>query len=250
MKRLNKYSIAVFSIALLVACGGGGGDIVVNADPQGLWKGTNSSSQATVNIAVLENGDSWGIYSDGENILGALYGNATTTGNKILANGKAIDFESTPNSLDVNLTGTVVAKSTMSLAGVGVSIPLMYQPSYETVATTNDISGTWSFDARLVRSGNVNLPPTQNITIDDTGAFSVGNSFCLISGNVTPRPGGKNIYSLTMSVSGFAVCDVPSSMSGIVFIDKSVTPNKFFSLALSPSEDDAVFAMGKKEADN
>lgn len=253
MKSFYKYSVSILSIAFLFACGGGGGgggNVVVNVDPQGLWKGTNSSSQATVNIAVLDNGEAWGIFSEGASLLGAIYGNATTNGNNISASGKAINFE-TLSSSSVNLTGTVAAKSTMTLATLGVSIPLVYQPSYETAATANAISGTWSFDARLVRSGNVNTPPTETITIDDAGAFSVGNSFCQISGSVTPQSGGKNIYSLTMSVTGLLdVCDVPSSMSGIVYIDTSVTPNKFFSLALSPNKDNAVFAIGQKEVVN
>lgn len=248
MKRLYKYSLISLVITLFVACGGGGagGALVVDVDPQGLWKGTNSFSNSTVNVAVLENGQAWGIYSEGASILGAIYGTASTDGNRVTASGKTIDFVGNQSSLNMTLSGIVTAKSAMTLSAVGVTVPLTYQEFYDEAASLSAISGTWSFDHRLIRSGIVDTTLISSITIDNSGAFTAGVApFCVFSGNVTPKDGGKNIYILTTSIVG-TLCPGLSSMSGIVFIDKSVTPNKFFSLALSIDNADGIFAVGTK----
>ena len=70
------YSVPLLITALLAACGGGGGSgtaAAVNVDPQGYWTGTSAAGYS-VNTAVLDNGEVWGIYSSGSTIYGALYG--------------------------------------------------------------------------------------------------------------------------------------------------------------------------------
>lgn len=245
MKNTIKYTLAASAVALLAACGGGGGSSSIspttNADPQGLWSGTASTGY-TVNTAVLDSGETWGVYSSGSTIFGALYGTTTTNGNTVTTVGTDFNFLTNSTSSG-NLTGPVVAKSTMSLTGSGVSVPLTYQATYDTAATSAAFAGTWSF---IGRSGSYTLVPG-SITINSSGAFTLSQTGCTTTGSVVPRTGGKNVYNLTLSGSGVNCVAGQSTMSGVAYIDTSVTPNKFLSLALIPSKTDGVVVIGTKQ---
>jgi hypothetical protein len=252
MKNTFKLTFAGCIVALIAACGGGGDpqgsgtgpastSPNVNADPQGFWSGPASTGY-TVNTAVLENGETWGVYSSGSTIYGALYGTTTTNGNTATISGTDFNFL-TNSSSSGNLTGSIVAKSTMSLSGSGVTVPLTYQTSYDTAATAAAVTGTWSF---IGRSGLYTLVPG-SITINGSGAFTLSQVGCVTTGSIVPRSGGKNIYNLSLSATGVNCVAGQSTMSGIVYLDRTVTPNKFLSLALTPSKNDGVVVIGTKQ---
>jgi hypothetical protein len=249
MKNIIKLTLAASTVALLVACGGGGGNSTpvsstgpaTSVDPQGFWTGPASTGY-TVSTTVLENGETWGIYSSGSTIYGALYGTTTTNGNTATISGTDFNFL-TNSSSSGNLTGPIVAKSTMSLTGSGVTVPLTYGTSYDTAATAQAITGTWSF---IGRSGLYTLVPG-SITINSSGAFTLSQIGCVTTGSIVPRSGGKNIYNVSLSATGVNCVAGQSTMSGIVYLDRTVTPNKFLSLALTPSKNDGVVVIGTKQ---
>jgi len=241
MKNMIKKLLIVTTIGFLTACGGGG-ENVANADPQGFWTGPASSGY-TVNAAVLESGETWGVYSSGSTIYGALYGTTTTSGNTVSIRGTDFNFLTNSSSTG-NLTGPITAKSSMSLSGSGATVPLTYQSSYDTPATAEEVTGTWSF---IGRSGLYTLEPS-TITINNAGAFTLSQTGCVTTGSVIPRPGGKNVYNLTLSAIGVNCVAGQSVMSGVVYLDTTVTPNKFLSLALTPSKTDGLVVIGTKQA--
>jgi hypothetical protein len=223
----------------LTACGGGGGggSSTVNADAQGYWSGPASTGY-TVNAVVLETGETWGIYSSGSIIYGALYGTATTNGNNVSITGADFNFITNASTQGV-LSGPITAKTSMSLNSTnGVSVPLTYSSTYDTAAT-----GTWAF---IGRSGLYSLAPG-SITINGSGAFTLNQTNCTTVGTLVPRSGGKNVYNLNLTASGSSCVAGQSSMAGVAFIDTSVTPNKFVSLALTPNKNDGVVVIGTKQ---
>jgi hypothetical protein len=244
LKMITKIKLltATAVLSLLSACGGGGGggSSTPSVDAQGFWAG-QASTGYTVSTAILENGEAWGIYSSGSTIYGALYGTAAVNGNSISIQGTDFNFL-TNSSTTGNLTGTVVSKSSMSLTGNNVSVPVTYQTAYDTPATAAAITGTWAFTGR---SGSYSLIPG-SITIDSAGRFVLNQTNCVTSGSVVPRSNGKNIYNLTLSASGVGCAAGQTTMSGIVYLDATVTPNKFLSLALTPSKNDGVIVIGTK----
>jgi hypothetical protein len=237
MKIKKKFAISA-SLLMLVGCGGGS---ATNVDPQGYWVGPSSTGY-TVSAAILENGESWGIYSSGSTIYGALYGSTSTDGSSITVAGS--DFNFVSNSVASNtLTGTVAAKSSISaVSQIGTTVSLSYLPEYETAATSSAIVGTWNF---IGRSRSYSLIPG-TIVVDGAGSFTLNQTNCVTSGSVVPRSGGKNIYNLTLSSTGSGCVAGQSSMSGIAILDTSVTPNKFLSLALTPSKGDGVIVIGTR----
>lgn len=238
-----KLSALVISLAL-TACGGGGGgeSSTVNADAQGYWSGPASTGY-TVNAVVLETGETWGIYSSGSTIYGALYGTATTNGNNVSISGTDFNFvtnASTPGTL----TGPITARTSMSLTSTnGTTVPLTYSSTYDTAATAAAATGTWTF---IGRSRSYSLVPG-SITINGSGAFTLNQTNCTTVGTLVPRSGGKNVYNLNLTATGSSCAVGQSSMVGVAYIDTTITPNKFVSLALTPNKDDGVIVIGTKQ---
>lgn len=241
--KISQPIAGVFLAALLSACGGGGGGgaTTTNADPQGYWSGPTSTGY-TANLAVLENGEIWGVYSSGSVIYVALYGTSSVSGNNIAATGTDFNFV-TNTATPGTVTGTFTPKSSLSLKNANASLALVFQPSYDTPATSAAITGTWSFTGR---SGSYTLMPG-TITVNSAGNFTLNQSTCTTSGSIVPRLGGKNIYNVNLTASGSGCAVGQSSMSGIVYLDATVTPNKFLSLALTPNKNDGVIVIGTKQ---
>ncbi len=244
MKNILRSVLAATSLSILAACGGGDGDdggLVNNVDPQGIWTG-QASTGYTVSTVVLETGETWGIYTSGSTIYGALYGSAAVNGSSISINATAFNFLKNSSSSG-NVSGTVVSKSSMLLTDSGVTLPLTYKTEYDTPATAAAAMGTWSFEGR---SGLYTLIP-DSITIDGAGRFVLNQTDCVTTGSIVPRPGGKNIYNFSLSSSGIGCAVGQSTLSGITYLDTSVIPNKLLALALTSDKSDGLIVLGTKQ---
>lgn len=242
--KLIKTIAAVGALALMTACGGGGGgggSAVANADPQGFWTGLSPAGY-NVSAVVLDTGETWGIYSSGSTVYGALYGTATTSGNTASITGTDFNFL-TNSSSQGTLTGPIVAKSTMSLTGTSGTVPLTYGTSYDTAATSAGVTGTWSY---VGRSGGYTLIPA-NITINSSGVFTLSQTNCATSGSIVPRAGGKNVYNITLTSVGSGCAAGQSTLTGVTYLDTTVTPNKFLALALTSNKADGLIVIGTKQ---
>lgn len=241
MNNIFKLTLAASAVALLAACGGGGGGSTASVDPQGIWSGPASTGY-TVNTVILETGEAWGFYTSGSTIYGALYGSAAVNGSSISINGTDFNFLTNSSSAG-NLSGNVVAKTSMSLSGSGVTVPLTYQSTYDTAATASGPIGTWSF---IGRSSAYSLIPGQ-ITIDGSGNFVLNQTNCLTTGSIVPRAGGKNIYNVNLSAVGIGCAAGQSTLSGVAFLNTAVIPNQFYSLALNSNKSDGLIVIGTKQ---
>lgn len=237
--------LTTLATSLLIACGGGGGGSGggTNADLQGFWTGPSSSGY-TISAVILDTGETWGIYSSGSTVYGALYGTSTTSGNTATISGTDFNFI-TNSGARGTMTGPITAKSSMSLTSSGgtVTASLTYSSSYETAATASGVTGTWSY---IGRSRGYTLIPA-NITIDATGNFTLSQTTCATSGSIVPRPGGKNVYNITLTTSGGGCAAGQSTLTGVTYLDTTVTPNKFFALALTSGKDDGLIVIGTKQ---
>ena len=164
---------------------------------------------------------------------------------------------SEPRSVD--LTGSYVAKSTISITDPD-ALTLAYQTTYDTAATLAAISGEWEFDGTyslpyyiIDNTSPLNgfvpstaLTPT-NVTIESNGAFTLTEeSGCVIAGVLTPRPGGKNVYNLALTTTGPTCMPSRNIMSGIAYIDTSVSPNQFNLIAVTSSKSDSLYLIATK----
>ena len=244
MKKKLKIGLFSLSAALLTACGGGGsgsGSTPVNT-AEGLWQGP-STTGATVTVAVLENGESWGGATVGNTLVSALAGNASGNGTSFSASGSEFYFAS--NTVGTStLSGTVTQKQRIQAnSSAGGSVNLAYNSYYDQAVTAADIAGSYTLSGR---SASYSIP-AMTFTISPTGSFTIVQTGCTTTGTATPRASGKAIVNVTATGTGSS-CALSSgvSMSGIAVLDKSVTPNALFFIALNSAKTDGLVLLGRK----
>lgn len=246
MRFFSRFAFAALPF-FLAACGGGGGGgaptiSTTAAGVEGFWSGPASTGY-TVDAVILENGQTWGIYSAGSTIYGALYGYTTVTGSSLSISGT--DFNFLDNSLSQGvLSGSYAARTSINAtSNLGPSVALSYDNAYDQPASQASLAGTYGFRGR---SGLYTLVPG-NVTINSSGAFSLLQTGCSTAGSITPRPNGKNVFNVTLSSAGPNCAAGYGSLAGVGYLDTSVVPNRFLILALKPDQSDGLIVLGTRQ---
>lgn len=230
----------------LAACGGGGGGGAPASSAavgvEGFWSGP-ASTGITVSAVILETGETWGIYSSGSDIYGALYGTSSVTGSTLAISGN--DYSFVNNAITQGrLTGSYTAKSSINAtAADNTSVALTYDSDYDTPASLSSLAGSYSFTGR---SGAYSLVPG-NVTIDANGAFTLAQTACAISGTMTPRPNGKSVFNVVLTSAGLNCAASIASLAGVAFVDTSATPRQLRLLALNADRTDGLIVLGTKQ---
>lgn len=242
--------------ALLTACGGGDSGStpspapaptpapVIAATAEGFWEGSASTGVA-VALAVLETGETWGVYtSTNGTIVGALFGNTTSSGTTLTGSGQ--DFNIPTRSVSSsNYSGTFAAKNTINVTtSPGTTFSGTYRPAYDLPVSLTTASGTF---AGTGVSGNSAVQPI-GIAISPSGIITVpGTQGCSASGSATPRASGKNILNVIVKFSG-ANCALGdgASTTGIAYYD--TIAQRLLVLALNASKSDGFIYIGQKQA--
>ncbi len=240
---LKKSLCSVFVGVLLAACGGGGSDggsTSVNT-AEGYWSGPASSGY-NVSLAVLENGEAWGIYSSGSTIYGALNGTANGSGTAFTGSGKDFNFVSGTVSAG-SFTGTVAQKSRIAAtANTGGTVSLTYQSDYDKPASLANLAGTYSGSGRTGR-----YTFSGSIPISSTGSFTAVDGACTTTGALTPRSSGKNIFNFTATFVGTCALASGTTVSGVAYLDTTATPYRVLALGLNSDKSDGVVILGTKQ---
>lgn len=235
--------------ALLVGCGGSDDDLQTTPDPgptpantaEGFWLGS-ASTGTTVAFAVLENGDTWGVYTTpGGSILGALVGSTASSGGNLSGSGKEFDLYYRTVTPDT-YSGTYVAGERISATlSNGTSFTGSYVPSYDEPASLTELAGTY-FGAVATGSGEGYAP----ISISSSGAVSIPEDRgCRSSGTAKPRSSGKNIFDVSITFNGSScVLGNGATVRGIAFYD--ATNRSLISLAVNNSQTDGLIFYGQK----
>ncbi len=212
---------------------------------EGYWSGT-SSSGTTIHLAVLENGESWGIYTStqGSFVSGALQGQTQTNGAELTGSGRTYSFTTEGFS-----TGTLKAQvrsktSLVTNSLAGFSATLAYNAGYDASATLSDLAGRYLIFGRSSRE--VIIP--SHVDINAQGEFSNLENGCTRVGSLTPRDSGKNIFNMTVTFSGTCTSFASGTrLQGIAFLDKSVVPHRLRSLSLNGDKSDGAVIIGTKQ---
>jgi len=239
-----KNLLAVSVVAVLSACGGGGGDSAVAPvanTAEGLWTGPASTGY-TVNLAVLENGESWGVYTSGTTIYGAL--NGTANGTNTTFTGTGNDFNFVTNSVTTGtFTGTVVQKSSINAStNTGSTVSLTYNTDYDTPASLAKLAGSYSYTGR---SGTYILA-NDTLVISATGSFTQSALGCTTTGSLAPRASGKNIFNFTANFVGTCVFPTGTTVTGVAYLNTKSSPYTILALGLNAGKSDGLVLLGNK----
>lgn len=213
--------------ALSAGCGGGGSSAPTPPPPpppsgtpitEGAYSGTVTGGTANAfEMLVLEGGEIWALYgidsATGFNVGGFVQGtiNANTTSLSFTSTG-ARDFGTNPSSA-ATVSGSYTSAPTISgslTTAVG-TVQFSGGPiagstyNYSATPSLSAISGTWN----VFSSGGGSAA----LTIQASGAYSADDGTgCIISGNLTPRPSGKNVFNVTTTYG--ANCGSQSGATG------------------------------------
>ena len=243
MKKLLMVCVAM----VLTACGGGGSGGSAPAAPQplvtaeGIWVGKNSNG-VDLSFAVLENGETWGLAAQNGIVFGAIYGTTASSGTTLTGSGKNFDIASR-SVAPITYSGTFVAKSSINVANSnGTTFPGSYNTAYDEPASLAAVAGTFMGQG-VSGSSSVQSTP---VTISPSGAISSpGSMGCSSSGNVSPRPSGKNIFDITVTFTGTS-CALGNGTvtTGIAFYN--TTTQRVLVVALNPAKTDGFIYIGQK----
>lgn len=242
MKRFTALAAA----AVLTACGGGGSDGTSTTTPtpvavtaEGFWSG-NASTGPQVQLAILENGETWGFYTVQGALAGALYGNTTSNGTTV--SGSGLDFYGgtiNPGSY----SGTFSAKNSINLSlSSGTSRATFagkYSTAYDQPALLTNLAGTYTGYGLTGKTSSQAV----TVTIGSNGGISAGNTSCSASGTATPRASGKNIFDIKMTFTGTS-CALGNGAvtNGMAYYDTST--KQVVVLALNSSKTDGFIYAG------
>ena len=181
---------------------------------EGLYTGTITGSPTSTQFEMLalENAEVWALYGNMSGstfvVKGFVQGPTSRNGTSF-SSTSVKDFGFNP-AVSGSTTGTITTASvsgTMSSNGAAMSFsgsaPATSGFTYNTPAVLGQITGTWSL------TGLDGTLATVNIT--SSGNFTGNNAGCSISGTVTPRPSGKNVFNVTVT-SGPSPCLAPGGV--------------------------------------
>jgi hypothetical protein len=247
MKRLTSLAATI----ILSACGGGGGDSATTSAPpaavqsaEGFWIGKTANG-TTVNLAVLENGETWGLYGNANSLVGALYGKSSVTGSTISGSGTGFNFV-TRVAGNGTYTGTVSSKGNINLSvSDGTQFTGSYDASYEQPATLASYAGTYT---GLAVTGTI-APQTTTVVIDATGNLSSsavsGSLSCTTSGTVTPRASGKNVADLHLTFTGnYCALGNGTTVTGVATYSSAT--RQVIAMGLNAAKTDGLIFVGTR----
>ena len=250
MKKTNILA-GILCAAALVGCGGGSDDVAPPtpapapplAGSEGLWNAT-TSDQVNVLATVLENGETWGLYTltDGL-VIGALHGSAQhSAGNNMSVSASYYDMvsrEVVPRSY----AGKYSVRDTIELtASNAVKLTGTYNPLYESPSALSEAVGVYSGVAIA------NLAPTQQstLTVSLGGLVSVAaNPGCTIRGAMTSRASGRNVFDVKLNFTG-STCPLKDGMvtQGVGLYNSAT--QTFVVMSLDTTKAESYIYSGKK----
>ncbi len=223
-KNLLALSLTVLAIS---ACGGGGSDSNPAEPPQPVTKAegayvgkfhSTAFPQGAIQVVVLENDDFWG-----------LYGNANAAGDLVVygivqGQGKSDNGSFSATGRDYFYTGATSAGSVSAqyVAGTSISGTINAAGQNATFAVTTAAAMPYNYNSPAnlaVLSGNwagVTLQGAPfSLNIGNNGAYNGTSEGCAMSGTITPRTSGKNVFDVALRF-GSAPCLLPNaSIKGI-----------------------------------
>ena len=218
--RFCTFLMTVAAAAALSACGGGGGDgdadneVAVTAE--GVYEGSLGAAVTGQYAAiVLENGESWALYSFTGG-AGFLQARGTSQDGSYTASD-VLDYGTAPPSAGRISASYSASAGTMQgqyVFGQNVVPFTASRPTqgyrYDTPANLASVTGSWA----LVSSADQSM----RLQVAADGTLSgTGLSGCTLTGSLTPRPSGKNVFNAVLRFG--PVCAQPDlAASGVAIV--------------------------------
>lgn len=222
-----QVALTVVVLGLLAGCGGGGGGgaapapVVQPSSAEGVYQGTTSNGWS-FDAIVLDDSSVWAIYGNSVNSGLAVTGVFTGAGsaNSGTYTATTADFLS-PGSTRVNgnlnanyvqgvsFNGSLTEGNTTISVSAAAPVTSLY--NYNTPAAQAAVSGTWN--------GSLLDGETATISVGSNGGLTGTSSLgCTFTGSVTPRPGGKNVFNVSVTFGSSPCAAANQTATGIALV--------------------------------
>lgn len=232
MENMKSLVLLLAASFALVACGGGGSDpapvaaapvvppVVTPQLTEGLYLGKNINDidavGRTTALLVLENGEVWGrtpyaYFGHGTfKFTGSTStSQSTTTGGVTISATQTVNIFRDDKAIIALRDSEELGELPMELRITqGTDFLLPSVPSHANLAYSGGSRATpgtgYDYDAPA-RVADIAGPFGPRLTIGATGALTgTSSGLCTVNGQFTPRPSGKNVFNLTVTLAGCA----------------------------------------------
>ena len=214
--------------------------LITQSTAEGFWSGKLNDTY-DVDLAILEDGSTWGYYFSHDILYGVVLGQTTSSGTTMSGGGFSFDVGS-HTAFQGSFSGSFLKKTSMSLTmNDGSKLVASYKSDYDRAALLSNLAGTYNGFAVTAEGTSTNV----SVIIGADGKISAPSPFCAAAGQATPRASGKNIFNVAVTFSGTS-CDLGNgaTASGIAYYDSS--SREVTVMAVNGSKTDGFVYFGSK----
>lgn len=211
---------------------------------EGFWV-ARMPDGVNVKWAILEGGETWGIYEAQGTILGTFHGVTRSANGALQGRGTAYDIPSdTVGTTDY--TGSYIARQAITLnTGFGTNVSGQYASGYDQPASLGTLQGRYEGEALRSRRPVMGM----SLQVTESGAFvMMSMQDCAASGQATPRPGGKNVFNVSLHFAGRA-CPLGDGVHATGIAHVNATSGELFMLGMNEARTDGWLYLGSRSAD-
>jgi hypothetical protein len=239
--KLHAIASQVCIAIALAGCGGATTQSTNSAE--GFWAGTVSNSGNPAVLAVLEDGQAFGLASNATGVTEGFYGSIVGSDSG-LRGGSGRDLTpATQTVTNITWSGSVANKSSIAATtSSGVTFSGAYNAAYDQTSNVANLAGNYS---GFGFTGNAGGSQTVAVAIDSNGGLVLSAPLCTASATVVGRGNGKNIFNVRIGFSG-ATCPLfdGGTTIGVVFVDQSVSPKRLYIMTMANDASDGFFWTG------
>jgi len=214
------------------------------ASAEGFWVGTTANG-TNVNLAILENGETWGLYGSSTSLTGAVYGVTSTSGTSLSCSGYGFNFVTRTSGIGT-FTGNVTTKGNINFyVSDGTNLTGAYDASYEQQASVASIAGTyigWAVTGGIA-------PQATTVVVNASGSISssfvYGSLSCTTTGKATPRATGKNVFNVQLSFAG-NYCSLGNGAVVNGVATYNAVNRQLITMALNSAKSDGLIYLGTR----
>lgn len=194
---------------------------------EGIWAGRTSTG-FDVSMAVLEDGDVWGVYHRNGVLYDVLLGTTTSTNGMVSGTGANTNFRLTPGAYTTStFNGTYTPKSNFQIQTNGASVSGNYSNTYDQPANLSTLEGTYSGSGIFIPlwteigPATYKLPSSStSLSITASGVIKLNHQTspalnCAGSGVLRPRANNKNVFDFQYSYDGMRCGSI--RISGVAY---------------------------------
>jgi hypothetical protein len=214
---------------------------------QGIYGGITSAG-SQISGLVLETGEYYFFYANGDILDGVVHGNLSCSGATCTSAGKDYSLI-TRSVIGAAVSASYTEKASLSGSvqenGTTVNFSSTYDPTYDAPIPLTSLAGQYS-GTSAAGTGTSFVALTISANGDFSGSSPGTSGVCTFYGSMTPRATGKNVLNVTVTFNGSACALGTATASGYAVPVISNGKVRLYTAGLLPDQSDGFIALAQK----